>query len=191
MKTFNFLLIFTLFLLGCNPPQSGEQVFKSSNLELRQLNSSKEAVGSSEGSFFLISGNYTSSSRMEITTRVIAKVGNRYRDTMRQSIKKCLNVPKNWDKHDYKTLRYSFEDIENVISWLEENGKINIVKETKSPEIEIVSGQEYADCPNFCFKGNVKVMDPEVALFHMGECPYCKGSGEVYRDDYKTIDGEI
>ena len=31
-------------------------------------------------------------------------------------IKKYFGVPENWDKHDYRAQRYSFEDIEEVLS---------------------------------------------------------------------------
>ena len=34
---------------------------------------------------------------------------------MRDYLKNKLGVPENWDKYDYQTQRYSFEDIEEIL----------------------------------------------------------------------------
>ena len=36
----------------------------------------------------------------------------------RQILKNRLGVPENWDKHDYRIQRYSFEDIEEIVESL-------------------------------------------------------------------------
>ena len=45
---------------------------------------------------------------------------NKETNKMRNYLKNKLGVPENWDKYDYQTQRYSFEDIEEILETYKE-----------------------------------------------------------------------
>lgn len=54
--------------------------------------------------------------------------------------------------------------------------KVNEITNNINNKLELV------DCPNICLNGYVKYYDnPEIALFHMGTCPYCKGKVSIQK----------
>jgi hypothetical protein len=44
---------------------------------------------------------------------------------LRDYLKERLGVPDNWDKFDYRTQRYSFEDIEEILESKPQESKVN------------------------------------------------------------------
>jgi hypothetical protein len=48
---------------------------------------------------------------------------------MRDWLKQKLNIPDNWDKHDYRIKQYSFEDIEDILIEYQEEQIANAVKQ--------------------------------------------------------------
>jgi hypothetical protein len=66
---------------------------------------------------------------------------------MRDYLKNKLSIPENWDKYDYQTQRYSFEDIEEILqTYKNEQLRIGGVSITLPDQKEIISkGMEFAE----------------------------------------------
>lgn len=56
---------------------------------------------------------------------------------LKQELIDRLGVPENWDKYDYQTQRYSFDDIEEVLEDIVKKLLIHSVSESLSTIIEI------------------------------------------------------
>jgi hypothetical protein len=69
-----------------------------------------------------------------------------------------LGVPENWDKYDYQTQRYSFDDMQEVLE--------DIVKKLNTPAVEGQSEQ----LPPTCLDG----FDDDKFCDRSGECQWCK-----------------
>ena len=51
---------------------------------------------------------------------------------------------------------------------------------------------ELVECPNMCISGKVKHHQSATqALYDLVNCPYCKGEGEVTKEEAKRIDALI
>lgn len=47
-------------------------------------------------------------------------------------------------------------------------------------------------CPNNCYNGKVKHYSDKIkALFELVTCPYCRGKGEVPKEQYDRINKSI
>lgn len=96
------LILPLLFFVYCKPKNGPDGYVKdrqTSLLELRQLVNSKEETHQSSGSFFFVIGGYNSSSSVEISVKVFAKVDGFYRvinipiEKLRVNIDNSLEKP--------------------------------------------------------------------------------------------------